>query len=97
MFYLRHTTNIYLGQLVNQMRDNKAVYGVLSTYAYTVFIKRAEDCRFQMTKPIHQAATQPSVRQCIMAVAILAATGTLYVESPALMPKWHARKQSPRL
>ncbi|KAJ5781664.1 uncharacterized protein N7518_010147 [Penicillium psychrosexuale] len=75
-----HLGNTHLN-LVNQ-RDNKAVYGVLSTYAYTVFIKRVEDCQFQMTKPIPQAATQPSVRQCIMAVAILAATGTNYVEYP---------------
>ncbi|CAI7607490.1 unnamed protein product [Penicillium glandicola] len=72
----------HLGQLVEQMRDNKTVYGILSTYTHTVFLKRVADCRFQMTKPIPQAATRPSVRQCIMAAAILAAEDTEYLESP---------------
>ncbi|KAJ5844675.1 hypothetical protein EN45_085580 [Penicillium chrysogenum] len=76
-----------LGQLVEQMRDNNTVYGVLSTYTHTVFLKRVEDCRFQMTKPIPQAATQPSVRQCFMAAAILASEDTKYHESPDFDPK----------
>ncbi|KAJ5602514.1 hypothetical protein N7537_005470 [Penicillium hordei] len=71
-----------IGPLVEQMRDNNTVYGVLSTYTHTVFLKRVEDCRFQMTKPIPQTAPQPSVRQCIMAVAILASEDTEYHESP---------------
>ena len=86
-FFRRHTTNRYLGQLVEQMRDNNTVYGVLSTYTHTVFLKRVEDCRFQMTKPIPQTATQPSVRQCIMAAAILASEDTEYYESPSFDPK----------
>ncbi|KAF4763377.1 hypothetical protein HAV15_000100 [Penicillium sp. str.  len=77
----------HLGQLVEQMRDNNTVYGVLSTYTHTVFLRRVEDCPFQMTKPIPQTATQPSVRQCIMAAAILASEDTEYHESPGIDPK----------
>ncbi|KAJ5194400.1 hypothetical protein N7491_001738 [Penicillium cf. griseofulvum] len=77
----------HLGQLIEKMRDNNTVYGVLSTYTHTVFLKRVEDCRFQMTKPIPQTATQPSVRQCIMAAAILASEDTEYHESPDFDPK----------
>ncbi|KAJ5979324.1 hypothetical protein N7501_002666 [Penicillium viridicatum] len=72
------------------MRDNNTVYGVLSTYTHTVFLRRVEDCRFQMTQPIPQTATQPSVRQCIMAAAILASEDTGYHESPASIQKWYA-------
>ncbi|KAJ5478813.1 hypothetical protein N7530_004322 [Penicillium desertorum] len=82
-----HLGNTYLGHLVERMRDNNTVYGVLSTYTHTVFIKRVEDCRFQVTKPIPQTATQPSVRQCIMASAILASENTKYHESPGFDPK----------
>lgn len=87
MFCQRHTTNRYLGQLVDQMRDNNTVYGVLSTYTHTVFLRRVEDCRFEMTKAIPQTATQPSVRQCIMAAAILASENTEYHESPDFDPQ----------
>ncbi|CAI7590965.1 unnamed protein product [Penicillium viridicatum] len=42
-----------------------------------------------MTQPIPQTATQPSVRQCIMAAAILASEDTEYHESPASIQKWY--------
>ncbi|KAJ5130535.1 uncharacterized protein N7515_006574 [Penicillium bovifimosum] len=77
----------YLGQLVEQMRDNQTIYGVLSTYAHTVFVKRVQDCRFEMTNPIRHTATQPSVRQCFMAVVILASEAPVYQESPGFNPR----------
>lgn len=69
------------------MRDNNTVYGVLSTYTHTVFLRRVEDYRFQMTQPVPQTATQPSVRQYIMAAAILASEDTEYHESPGFKSK----------
>lgn len=62
------------------MRDNHTVYGILSTYRYTVFVKRVEDYRFEMSKPISSTATQPSLRQCIMATAVIAAEDGVYYE-----------------
>ena len=80
-------TNLHLGQLVEQMRDNRTVYGILSTYQYTVFVRRIQDCRFEMSKAISCTATHPSIRQCIMAIAILAAEAGDYTEPNDFDPR----------
>lgn len=81
------TTNFYLGQPVEQMRDNCTVYGTLSTYQYTVFVKRSQDCRFEITNAISLTANQTSLRQCMMAIAIMDVEAGDYLEPDDFDPR----------
>ncbi|RPA75871.1 hypothetical protein BJ508DRAFT_331677 [Ascobolus immersus RN42] len=63
-----------LGQLVRYMFDTKLLFGFLSTYNATIFVRRTERFRFEISRPILAAGTSPSVRQCFAYVAHIAST-----------------------
>ncbi|RHZ64418.1 uncharacterized protein CDV56_101264 [Aspergillus thermomutatus] len=71
----------HFGQLVSYMRTNRLKYGFLSTYRTTVFVRRAGDFRFELSLPIDEQATRPSVRQCFLAFCVLAAQDDRYTEA----------------
>ncbi|KAJ5893476.1 hypothetical protein N7495_005167 [Penicillium taxi] len=76
----------HIGQLVAQMRESSAIYGVLSTYQATVFLRRDSDTKFSISQPAlrHRAGSpaMPSVKQCVMGLALLANSTAPYVEAP---------------
>lgn len=77
---------MYLGQLVSYMRANRLKYGFLSTYRSTVFVRRTGDFRFELSLPIDEQATRPSLRQCFLAFCLLATQDGRYTEPPDFNP-----------
>jgi hypothetical protein len=77
---------MYLGQLVSYMRTNRLKYGFLSTYRSTVFVRRTDDFRFELSLPIDEQATNPSLRQCFVAFCLLASQDGKYKEAPDFNP-----------
>jgi hypothetical protein len=77
---------MYLGQLVSYMRTNRLKYGFLSTYRSTVFVRRTGDFRFELSLPIDEQATNPSLRQCFVAFCLLASQDGKYKEAPDFNP-----------
>lgn len=75
-------TDIFVGQLVAQMRHFKLRFGFLSTYRGTVFVKRTADYAFHVSRPIGDQDTNLSVRQCFAAFCILAGQAHGYTEDP---------------
>ncbi|KAH1290382.1 hypothetical protein KXX30_006098 [Aspergillus fumigatus] len=76
----------HFGQLVSYMRNNRLKYGFLSTYRSTVFVRRTDDFRFELSLPIDEQATNPSLRQCFVAVCLLASQDGIYTEAPDFNP-----------
>ncbi|EAW17525.1 uncharacterized protein NFIA_074450 [Aspergillus fischeri NRRL 181] len=77
---------MYLGQLVSYVRTNRLKYGFLSTYRSTVFVRRTGDFRFELSLPIAEQATKPSLRQCFVAFCLLASQDGKYTEAPDFNP-----------
>lgn len=63
------------------MRNFELKHGSLSTYNTTIFIRRTEDYRFEISHPVDYRATGPSLRECFVGFAALAADRT-YNEAP---------------
>jgi hypothetical protein len=76
----------HFGQLVSYMRTNELKYGFLSTYRSTVFVRRTSDFRFELSLPIDEKATNPSLRQCFVALCLLASQDGKYEEAPDFNP-----------
>ncbi|GFF26314.1 hypothetical protein IFM58399_01370 [Aspergillus lentulus] len=76
----------HFGQLVSYMRTNELKYGFLSTYRSTVFVRRTSDFRFELSLPIDEKATNPSLRQCFVALCLLASQDGKYKEAPDFNP-----------
>ncbi|RHZ51202.1 hypothetical protein CDV55_100908 [Aspergillus turcosus] len=76
----------HFGQLVSYMRTNRLRYGFLSTYRSTVFVRRTGDFRFELSLPIDEQATNPSLRQCFVAFCLLASKDGKYTEAPDFNP-----------
>ena len=74
-------SNDILGQVVSYMREFDLRYGFLSTYQFTVFIKRVDDFCFHLSLPISHDATNPSLRQCFAGFAMIAAENPTYEEA----------------
>ncbi|KAF3224764.1 hypothetical protein TWF191_005930 [Orbilia oligospora] len=56
-------------------------YGFLSTYEYTIFVKRAGRARFEITDPIGFNNTNPMIRQCFFHIGMLGASDDyLYID-----------------
>lgn len=53
------------------MRGNGLKYGFLSTYKTTVFVRRIDYFRFELSQPIDEGAVSPSIRECFAAFAII--------------------------
>lgn len=71
-----------LGRVVSYMREERVKYGFLTTYEATVFIKRAADLCFEISTPIDQNDTNPTVRECFLGFCVLASTDSNYFEPP---------------
>ncbi|KAJ5229439.1 hypothetical protein N7489_010147 [Penicillium chrysogenum] len=70
----------FIGQAVAYMRRFKLRYSFLSTYKSTVFIKREDDFCFRLSMPISEDATNPSLRECFVGFAAIAAQDPVYEE-----------------
>ena len=56
-------------------------YAALSTYRTTAFIRRAGDYRFELSLPIDQKATKPSLRGCFLALCVFSSQDPDYFAS----------------
>ncbi|RAL02462.1 uncharacterized protein BO80DRAFT_403971 [Aspergillus ibericus CBS 121593] len=77
----------HFGQLVSYMRCQDLKYGFLSTYKSTVFMRRVAPYRFEISMPILASSTNPSVRQCFVAIAKMASQDPDFFESPDFAPE----------
>ncbi|KAL4779635.1 hypothetical protein BJX76DRAFT_340249 [Aspergillus varians] len=78
----RLTLEPHIGQVVSYMRSYGLKYGFLSTYNATVFIRRMEDYRLEISLPVLKGAQNPSLRECMVAFCSLAAEDAHYSEGP---------------
>ncbi|KAK6344185.1 hypothetical protein TWF696_007827 [Orbilia brochopaga] len=65
---------LLMGQLSRQMRLLNLKYGILTTYEYTIFVRRMGPYRYEMTPPIEYNARNPSVSQCFFYLGYLTTT-----------------------
>ncbi|KAL4782349.1 hypothetical protein BJX76DRAFT_292860 [Aspergillus varians] len=72
----------HIGQVVDHMRQYSLKYSFLSTYTSTVFIRRLEDYRFEISQPVLREARHFSTRECMVAFCAIAAEDTRFTESP---------------
>ncbi|KAG2002872.1 hypothetical protein GB937_009408, partial [Aspergillus fischeri] len=72
----------HIAQLVKHMRSSKLKFGFLSTYEWTVFIRRTASYHFDMSLPIARDALNPSLRQCLLALGVLASKDWEFIEPP---------------
>lgn len=56
-------------------------YAALSTYCTTVFIRRTGDYLFELSLPIDQKATRPSLRECFLALCVFSSQDPNYFAS----------------
>ncbi|CAG7999700.1 unnamed protein product [Penicillium salamii] len=82
-----HYLEPLIGQVVAQMRMCSLRFGVLSTYQYTVFVKRVADTSFLLSPPIEYDAVQPSLRQLFTGFCLMALGASKYHESPSFNPR----------
>jgi hypothetical protein len=69
------------------MRTCSLCFGFLSTYDYTVFVKRAADSSFLLSPPIKHDAMEPSLRQLFAGFVLMALSEPKYFESPSFQPR----------
>ncbi|KAK6517843.1 hypothetical protein TWF506_005019 [Arthrobotrys conoides] len=62
-----------IGQLARHMVYRQLRYGFMSTYEYTIFVKRTGHTRFEITDPIKFDSTKPSIRECFYYMGTLGA------------------------
>ncbi|KAJ5817015.1 hypothetical protein N7447_009248 [Penicillium robsamsonii] len=72
----------HFAQLVKYMRSSKLKFGFLSTYEWTVFIRRTAPYHFDMSLPIARDASNPSLRQCFLALGVVASKNWKFIEPP---------------
>ncbi|ODM23371.1 hypothetical protein SI65_00960 [Aspergillus cristatus] len=77
----------HLSQLVNYMRINMLKFGALSTYKTTVFVKRTDAYHFELSLPVDEGASNPTVRECLLAMAAFASEGRLLPNAGRLADK----------
>lgn len=73
-------TDHVLGQVVSHMRANSLKYGFLSTYRYTVFVRRSDKYQFDLSLPLDERATSPSIRECLARLCAIAANDRTFEE-----------------
>ncbi|PKX94879.1 uncharacterized protein P174DRAFT_418853 [Aspergillus novofumigatus IBT 16806] len=69
-------------QLVKYMRLSELKFAFLSTYEWSVFIRRTAPYGFAMSLPIGKDVSSPSLRQCFLALGVLASNDWKFVEPP---------------
>lgn len=62
------------------MRGFNLKYGFVSTYGTTVFVRRTQDFRFELSEPIDHRSERPTLRECFLVFLRLAAQGPEYHE-----------------
>ncbi|KAJ5794954.1 hypothetical protein N7457_001553 [Penicillium paradoxum] len=72
----------HIAQLVKYMRSSKLKFGFLSTYEWTVFIRRTAPYHFDMSLPIARDTSNPSLRQCFLALGVMASKDWKFIEPP---------------
>lgn len=55
-------------------------YGFLSTYKSTVFVRRSDKYRFELSQPLNEGATSPSIRECFVGLCAIASNDRTFVE-----------------
>ena len=78
--------NFCLGQLVSYMRLYGLKYGWLSTYYATIFVRRVDAFRFELSPPILFSATSPSVRQCFLGFGCMIGNDYAFTEQSDFNP-----------
>ncbi|KAK6341272.1 hypothetical protein TWF696_008355 [Orbilia brochopaga] len=63
-----------IGQLGAYMNTYNLKYGCLSTYLHTIFVRRDENYRWSISKPVKSDAQNPSLRECFLFMTWLAKT-----------------------
>ena len=63
------------------MRRFRLNHGFLTTYKATVFVRRVEDYKFEVSPPVEFGETGPSVRECFLAFSAIAARDTDFIQS----------------
>ncbi|KGO77680.1 hypothetical protein PITC_071640 [Penicillium italicum] len=71
-----------MGQVVQQMREAGIRYAFLSTYIWTIFVKRDTDTSFLLSDPFRHNVTGLSVREMFAGFSLLASDDPRYDESP---------------
>ena len=69
------------------MRQSQVRYGFLCTYAATIFVKRTADFRFEISAPVDQNSTNPTVRECFVGFCALSSADYGYTEAPGFNPR----------
>lgn len=64
------------------MLDNKLRHTFLTTYRWTLFIRRADEYRFELSPIISHNAINPTLRECFTGFAALAAANPSYHPGP---------------
>ncbi|OQE16084.1 hypothetical protein PENFLA_c029G03807 [Penicillium flavigenum] len=70
-----------IGQLANKMRAARVRYAFLTTYNYTVFVKRASDLSFLLSRPFRDDSQGPSLRELFVGFCLMAMSDPKYYEA----------------
>ncbi|CAG8335172.1 unnamed protein product [Penicillium nalgiovense] len=70
-----------IGQLVNKMRAVHVKHAFLTTYNYTVFVKRASDFSFLLSRPFRDDSQDPSLRELFVGFCLMAMSDSKYYQS----------------
>ncbi|KAJ9483097.1 hypothetical protein VN97_g10317 [Penicillium thymicola] len=70
-----------IGQVATQMRMARVRYAFLTTYNFTVFVKRASDFSYLLSQPIGYDCQGPSLRQMFVGFCLLSKSDPNYRES----------------
>jgi hypothetical protein len=70
-----------LGQLVNKMRAAHVKHAFLTTYNYTVFVKRASGLSFLISRPFRDDLQDPSLRELFVGFCLMAMSDPKYWET----------------
>ncbi|OQE07677.1 hypothetical protein PENVUL_c012G08578 [Penicillium vulpinum] len=70
-----------IGQVVGQMRMARVRYAFLTTYDFTVFVKRANDFSFLLSEPFGYDSQSPPLREMFVGFCLMAMADPKYSES----------------
>lgn len=74
-------TDTGIGHLIKHMGEQSLKNGFISTYRSTVFVRRTDDYRLELSIPVNEQSTNLSVRECLAGLCALAARDTSFNES----------------
>ena len=68
------------------MGENKVKNGFITTYKSTLFVRRVNDFRFELSTPISKDSVRPSLRECFLAFCCLASNDPVYMVPDGFNP-----------